>query len=102
MIKKLVELKKLLNNELIIVDGINVLATHTQIGYLQYSLDHETETEMWSSIQYRELTQHDIDDILQNNGKCYLILETFEGDGCGFRQPKLKEGKFILQKIEKN
>jgi hypothetical protein len=102
MIKKLVELKKLHNDDLIIVDGVNLLATHPKIGYLQYHLDHETETEMWSSIHYRELTQQDIDDILQNNGKCYLTLETFEGDGCGFRQPKLKEGKFILQKIEKN
>ena len=100
--KKLVKLKVLHNNDLIVVDGVNLLATHTQIGYIQYHLDHETETEMWSSIQYRELTQHDIEDILQNNGDCYLIMEEFEGDGCGFRQPKLKEGKIILQKIERN
>jgi len=100
--KKLVKLKVLHNNDLIVVDGVNLLATHTQIGYLQYHLDHETETEMWSSIQYRDLTSDDIDDILQNNGDCYLIMEEFEGDGCGFRQPKLKEGKIILQKIERN
>jgi len=100
--KKLVKLKVLHNNDLIVVDGVNLLATHTQIGYLQYHLDHETETEMWSSIQYRDLTSDDIDGILQNNGDCYLIMEEFEGDGCGFRQPKLKEGKIILQKIERN
>ena len=100
--KKLVELKKLHNDDLIVVDGVNLLATHTQIGYLQYQLDHETETEMWSSIHYRELTQPDIEDIFENNGKCYIIFDIFEGDGCGFRQLKLKDSKIILQKIERN
>lgn len=102
MIKKQVKLKKLHNDELIIVDGVNLLATHTKIGYIQYHLDHETETEIWSSIHYRELTLDDITDILSNEGDCYLIMEEFEGEGCGFRQPKLKEGKFILQKIKRN
>ena len=100
--KKQVKLKKLHNNDLIVVDGVNLLAIHTQIGYLQYHLGQDTETEIWSSIQYRDLTSDDIDDILSNEGDCYLIMEEFEGDGCGFRQPKLKKDKIILQKIERN
>lgn len=62
-----------------------------KIGYV-YD-DHE-----FSSVHYRKINQNDIVEILGDDGDCYLEMNTFEGDYCGYRIPHLIENKGVIRK----
>ncbi len=62
-----------------------------EIGYI-YD-DHE-----FSSVHYRKISQNDIVEILGDDGDCYLEMNTFEGDYCGYRIPHLIENKGVIRK----
>lgn len=77
-------------------DEVVHLATPEQIGIVCETLEHETMNEYWTSNRYVELDESHIKKIMDNNGLCRIEMEKYEGDYCGYRKPKLKEGKVII------
>lgn len=77
------------NNKVLVSDDKIVLGD--EVGYI-YD-DHE-----FSSVHYRKITQNDIVEILDNDGDCYLEMNTFEGDYCGYRTPYLINNKVVIRK----
>ena len=97
--KKEVKLSKLLDHYVIAendVHGITILASEDEIGLVNEVLVHETTNEFWTTERLVEITQTHIDRILDNDGICYIEMETYEGDYCGYRSPKFKNGKVII------
>jgi hypothetical protein len=68
-----------------------IVMSGDEIGYV-YD-DHE-----YSSVNYRMISQNDIVEILGEDGDCYLEMNTFEGDYCGYRIPHLIENKGMIRK----
>jgi hypothetical protein len=80
------------NNE----DSLDILASKDEIGLVCEVLVHETTNEFWTTDRIVEITQRHIDRILDNDGTCYIDMITYEGDYCGYRKPKLIDGKVII------
>jgi hypothetical protein len=77
-------------------DIITHVVNNEQIGLINETLQHETMNEYWVTNRHVEITQSHIDRILKNDGICYIEMETYEGDYCGYREPKLIDGKVII------
>lgn len=99
MIKE-VKLVKFLNKLYLIEnkegDEVTHLATPEQIGVVCETLEHETMNEYWTTKRYVELNDELIQKIMNKGGLCRIEMETYEGDYCGYRKPKLKDGKVII------
>ena len=84
------------------MDGSKTLATPEQIGFIvRYSNPH-TPPYFHQSKIHEQITLHDINKLILNGGLCEIEMETYEGAGCGYRLPKLIDGKVIIYTPEKN
>jgi len=97
--KKEVKLIKLKDVNYIVENSdtnLTILAFDDEIGLVNEVLVHETTNEFWTTDRLVDITQTHIDRILDNDGICYIEMETYEGDYCGYRSPKFKNGKVII------
>ena len=97
--KKKVKLIKSQDDILIVEnseDSLTILVSKDEIGLVYEELVHETTNEFWTSERIVDITQTHIDRILDNDGACYIDMITYEGDYCGYRKPKLIDGKVII------
>lgn len=78
-------------NDIDVERQMKIVMRGDEVGYI-YD-DHE-----FSSVHYRKISQNDIVEILGDDGDCYLEMNTFEGDYCGFRIPHLIENKGVIRK----
>jgi hypothetical protein len=74
-----------------------IIATSEQLGYIQYSewYTHDFGGEEFRQL-IREIDLKDIDNILNNNGDCSVVMDEFLGDYCGYRTIKYKDNKVII------
>ncbi len=93
---------KLVNNNPYIMDGEEILATPQQIGFIVRYSNIENTPEFWQSKIHEQVTIHDINKIILNGGECQIEMETYEGEYCGYRLPKLVDGKVIIYVPEKH
>lgn len=78
-------------NDIDVERQMKIVMRGDEVGYI-YD-DHE-----FSSVHYRKISQNDIVEILGDDGDCYLEMNTFEGDYCGFRIPYLIENMGVIRK----
>jgi hypothetical protein len=78
-------------NDIDVERQMKIVMRGDEVGYI-YD-DHE-----FSSVHYRKISQNDIVEILGDDGDCYLEMNTFEGDYCGFRIPHLIENMGVIRK----
>ena len=83
------------------MDGFKTVATPEQIGFIVRYLNPETSKFFQSKI-HEQITLHDINKLIINGGLCEVEMETYEGDGFGYRLPKLVDGKVIIYTPEKH
>ena len=43
------------------------------------------------------LSKKEQQNIFLNNGECFIEMDVFEGDGCGYRKPRLNNGKIVFK-----
>lgn len=75
-----------------------VIATSEQLGYVEYTewYSNEFGVEDFNTF-IRSLDLKDIDNILNNNGECSVVMEEYLGDYCGYREVKyLNNNKVII------
>lgn len=93
---------KLVNDQPYITDGFKTVATPEQIGFIVRYSNQKPTPEFFQSKIHEQITLHDINKLIINGGLCEIEMETYEGDGCGYRLPKLIDGKVIIYTPEKN
>ena len=91
------------NAKLVLIDkipyilvGESTVIPPNQIGFIVEILDHETPTEFWQSEIKYQIDEKYIEKIIKNNGECQIEMQTYIGDGCGYRLPKLIDDKVII------
>ena len=74
-----------------------VIATSEELGYIEYS---ETYAHDFGGVEFKQLIREidlkDIEDILNNNGDCLIVMDEFLGDYCGYREIKYLNKKVII------
>lgn len=98
-----VRLVKLIKTDdgILLVDGKNETSSFTVSMDINdvlvcEILEHETSKEYWVTDRYTPINHEHIQKIMNKNGLCYIEMVTYEGDYCGYREPKLKDGKIII------
>ena len=82
------------------VHTVNDIDVERQMKIVMYGEDigYIYDDYEFSSVNYKKVSQNDFVRILSDGGDCYLEMDTFEGDYCGFRTPHLIENKGIIRK----
>lgn len=74
-----------------------VIVTSEQLGYIEYS---ESYAHDFGDVEFKQLIREidlkDIDNILNNNGDCLVVMDEFLGDYCGYREIKYLNNKVII------
>jgi hypothetical protein len=69
-----------------------IIATSDELGYIAYG---ELSTDEFNT-ELRLIDLKDIDDILNSGGKCWIEMDEYLGDYCGYRVIKYKDKKVII------
>ncbi len=93
---------QLVDDQPYLMDGFKTVATPEQIGFIVRYSNHINSPEFFQSKIHEQITLHDINKLIMNGGLCEIEMEIYEGDGFGYRLPKLVDGKVIIYTPEKH
>ena len=74
-----------------------IVVTSDELGYIAYSewISNEVGFEEFYT-RLRLIDLKDIEDILNDDGNCWLEMDEYHGDYCGYRTIKYKDKKVII------